>query len=391
MQRRVLLGITGGIAAYKSVYLARRLVEEGADVQVVMTEAAKRFVGEQTFSAITGHQVLADLFGRVSPHTELARWSEAVVVAPATASTIAKTAAGLADDLLSATLLATRAPVLFAPAMHTEMWENPATRRNVALLTADGCAFVGPATGPLAGGDEGPGRMVEPDEILTALSAILNPQLAGWQVLVTAGGTRESIDPVRFIGNRSSGKMGHAIAAEAARRGAKVTLITAASLETPPGVQRVQVESARQMAEAVFEAAPKADVAVMAAAVADFRPAEVVEHKLRRREGPPSIELTATDDILARVAALDPRPFLIGFAAETGPVENATAKAREKGADFIVANDVTAEGSGFGTDTNQVAIIESDGHIDLWPLLTKVEVAGRLWDLVAKRAGIRRT
>lgn len=390
MERRILLGITGGIAAYKSVYLARRLVEEGADVQVIMTEAAKRFVGEQTFSAITGHKVLADLFGRVSPHTELARWAEGFVVAPATATTIAKTAAGLGDDLLSATLLATRAPVLFAPAMHTEMWENAATRRNVSTLEADGYRFVGPASGPLAGGDTGPGRMVEPEEIVTAIAAMLNPRLAGWDVMVTAGGTREPIDPVRFIGNRSTGKMGHAIAAEAARRGADVTLVSTAALETPPGVVRVEVETAEEMAEAVLTRASTVDVVVMAAAVADFRPVEVAESKLRRREGPPELKMTTTPDILSDIAALEPRPFLVGFAAETGPRDGALSKAMGKGADFVVANDVTAKGSGFGTDTNQVSILDPDGTIDDWPLLSKDEVARRLWDLIALRAEPRR-
>ncbi|NOY56122.1 MAG: bifunctional phosphopantothenoylcysteine decarboxylase/phosphopantothenate--cysteine ligase CoaBC [Actinobacteria bacterium] len=386
MQRRILLGVTGGIAAYKAVYLARRLGEEGADVQVVMTEAAQRFVGAQSFSAVTGHRVLTDLFGRVSPHTELAHWAEGVVVAPATATTIAKAAAGLGDDLLSATLLATRSPVLFAPAMHTEMWENAATRRNVSTLMTDGYRFVGPASGALAGGDSGPGRMVEPEEIVTALSAMLNPELAGWDVLVTAGGTREPIDPVRFLGNRSTGKMGHAIAAEAARRGARVTLISTSALETPPGVDRVTVETADEMAEAVLERASRVDAVVMAAAVADFKPAQISDRKLRRKEGPPMLELTKTPDILAAVAALETRPFLVGFAAETGPVDAAIEKARDKGADFIVANDVSAQGSGFGTETNQVSILDPDGAIDTWPLMSKQEVAVRLWDVIVERA-----
>jgi len=391
MQRRILLGVTGGIAAYKAVYLARRLGEEGADVQVIMTDAALRFVGAQSFSAVTGHRVLTDLFGRVSPHTELAQWAEGVVVAPATATTIAKAAAGLGDDLLSATLLATRSPVLLAPAMHTEMWENAATQRNVSTLMADGYRFVGPASGALAGGDTGPGRMVEPEEIITALSAMMNPELAGWDVLVTAGGTREPIDPVRFIGNRSTGKMGHAIAAEAARRGARVTLISTSTLETPPGVDRVAVETADEMAEAVLECAPSVDVAVMAAAVADFKPAEVSDRKLRRKEGPPLLRMTKTPDILAAVAALEARPFLVGFAAETGPADAAVEKARDKGADFIVANDVSAQGSGFGTETNQVSILDPEGAIDAWPLMSKQEVAVHLWDLIAERAKLRRS
>jgi phosphopantothenoylcysteine decarboxylase/phosphopantothenate--cysteine ligase len=388
MQRRILLGVTGGIAAYKAVFLARRLVEEGADVRVVMTDAARQFVGAQTFAAVTGNRVHTELFGAISPHTELGQWAEAIVVAPATATTIAKAATGLGDDLLSATLLATRAPILFAPAMHTEMWEHPATRRNVATLRDDECRFVGPASGPLAGGDVGEGRMVEPEEILVALAAMLDPDLEGWRLLVTAGGTREPIDPVRFIGNRSSGKMGYAIARAAARRGAKVVLVSSSALPVPPGVSIVPVETAKQMAEAVEREAGTCDVVIMAAAVADFRPADPRPTKLRRAEGPPRLELEPTVDILDGLGSGDGgRPFIVGFAAETGPAEGARAKAAR--ADLTVANDVTAAGSGFGTDTNQVTVFDAQGNAEKWPLLSKDEVAGRLLDIIQREAARR--
>ncbi len=384
--RRVLLGVSGGVAAYKAVYLARRLIEAGAEVQVVMSDAAREFVGEQSFAAVTGRPVATSLFAgpSVSPHTELGRWAEVVVVAPATANILAKVAHGQADDLLSATLLATEAPLVLAPAMHTEMWNHPATRRNVAVLEGDGHRLVGPASGALAGGDEGVGRMVEPEEILASVAAVFAGSLRDWRVLVTAGGTREPLDPVRYLGNRSSGKMGHAIAAEAARRGAAVTLVTASDLPGPAGVDTIRVETAEEMARAVETAVEGAQVAVMAAAVADFRPKAAAGRKLRRAEGPPRIVLERTPDILERVAARRPRPFLVGFAAETGALEDAVEKARRKGVDLMVANDVTAEGSGFGSDTNQVTIIYPDGRRDPWPLLAKTEVAAQLWDLVDK-------
>lgn len=385
--RRVLLGVTGGIAAYKSVYLARRLVETGNEVRVVMTGAAGEFVGAQTFAAVTGHPVAGRLFGveSVSPHTELAGWADLIVVAPATAHTIAKLANGLAPDLLSATLLASTAPVLLAPAMHTEMWEHPAVRRNVARLEQEGVFFVGPVAGPLAGGEEGIGRMAEPEVILEAASHLLTRPLSGWKVLVTAGGTREPIDPVRYIGNRSSGKMGHAVAAEAALQGAEVVLVSTSELPVPAGVERLAVETAEEMAGVVVSRAPDVDVVVMAAAVADFRPADPRSTKLRRADGPPSLSLESAPDILAAVAALPDRPYLVGFAAESGSLDAAVAKARSKGVDLLVANDVAAPGSGFGSDTNQVTLIDPDGTMDPWPLLEKREVARRLWATVAAR------
>ena len=383
--RRIVLGVTGGVAAFKAAYLARRLVESGAQVRVVMTRSSLEFLGPQTMAAITGTPPLTDLFGAesVSPHTDLAAWAEVVVVAPATAATLARMASGESEDLLVAMLLAFTGPVVVAPAMHTEMWEHPATRRNVAVLADDGVRFVGPARGALAGGDEGMGRMVEPEEILEAVVAALGGgDLAGWTVLVSAGGTREPVDPVRFMGNRSSGKMGNAIALSAARRGARVTLVTTAAAPSHPGITVVPVETAQQMAEAVWAAAADADVAVLAAAVADFRPAAPAAKKLRRSDGPPEITLEPTPDILAGVAAMKPRPFLVGFAAETGAAQIAAAKVATKGVDLLVANDVTAPGAGFGTDTNAVTVFTVGGSVEEWPLQSKDAIAHRLWDLV---------
>ncbi len=381
--RRVVLGVSGGVAAYKSVYLARRLIEAGAEVRVMMSEAATCFVGPQSFAAVTGHQPMTGLFGAdtVSPHTELARWADLVIVAPATAATLSRLAHGLSEGIVATTLLATRAPALLAPAMHTEMWENPATRRNLDLLRADGYHIVGPAVGDLAGGDTGMGRMSEPEEILEAAGGLVDDSLSGLTVLVTAGGTREAIDPVRFIGNRSSGKMGHAIAAEAARRGARVELVTTSELPPGPGVNVHLVESAQEMADVVASISP--DVGVFAAAVADFRPARPAGSKLARSDGPPSIDMERTPDILASVVGRGDQVFTVGFAAETGGLERAKEKASQKKVDLLVYNDVTEEGSGFGSDTNHVAIVRSDGTAEQWPQLPKTEVASRLWDVVS--------
>jgi phosphopantothenoylcysteine decarboxylase/phosphopantothenate--cysteine ligase len=387
--RRIVLAVTGGVAAYKAATLCRLLIEEGAEVRVVMTDEATNFVGPSTFASLTGKPVVRSLFESdlASPHTDLARWADLVIVAPATAATLARLAAGLSEEVVSTTLLATRAPLLVAPAMHTEMWEHPATRRNIARLAEDGHHLVGPETGPLAGGDVGPGRMAEPEQILAAAFSLLPAGLGGIRVLVTAGGTREPIDPVRYIGNRSSGKMGHAIADEAARRGADVTLVTTSSLPALPSVKVIPVETAQQMADAV--AGVESEVAVLAAAVADFRPQDPAGSKLARSQGPPDIVLEPTPDILAGVAARDHRPYLVGFAAETGNLERAVEKARRKGVDLMVANDVTEEGAGFGVDTNRVTIIEPDGATTAWELLSKAEVASRLWDLIVGRLPAR--
>jgi phosphopantothenoylcysteine decarboxylase/phosphopantothenate--cysteine ligase len=376
--RRVLLAVTGGVAAYKAAILARRLVEEGAETRVILTESALEFIGAQTFAAITGEQPGTALFGQrdVSPHTNLARWCEVVVIAPATASTIAKLAGGISDDLVTATVLATTSPVLVAPAMHTEMWEHPATRRNIATLEEFGYHLVGPESGPLAGGDDGMGRMAEPDVIQESLEAILSPTGDQIRILVTAGGTREAIDPVRFLGNRSSGKMGHAIAEVAARAGHQVTLVTTSSLPAHPTVKTIQVETAQEMLDAV-QGVPT-DLAVLAAAVADFRPVAPQSSKIERATGLDSISLEPTPDVLASVMAREPRPVVVGFAAETGGVERAVEKAQHKGVDLMVYNDVTEPGSGFGTDTNKVTLIDDQGGTDTWPMMSKQELAARL-------------
>ncbi len=380
--RRVLLAVTGGVAAYKTAYLARRLVESGAEVEVILTESAHEFVGPQTFAAITGNHPHTDLFGAssVSPHTELARWAEVVVVVPATAATLAKLATGMSVDLVTATLLAGTAPTLLAPAMHTEMWEHPATRRNIAILTADGYHFIGPESGPLAGGDVGLGRVAEPDDVFEAIERLLTPPGPVIRLLVTAGGTREPVDPVRFLGNRSSGKMGHAIADEAARRGWDVTLVTSSDLPAAPSVKVLAVETAVEMLDAVSSV--ETDVAILAAAVADFRPAEPSPFKLARSEGLDSIGLEPNPDILASVVARPDRPFVVGFAAETGDVDRAISKAKAKNVDLLVYNDVSEPGSGFGTDTNRVTVIDAEAKSEAWPMLSKSEVAARLLDRV---------
>ena len=385
--RRLVLGISGGIAAYKAVYLARRLIEAGAEVRTVMTAGALRFVGEQSLSAVTGHRAVTSLFGdaAVSPHTELARWAEAIVIAPATANVLAKVANGLSDDALTATVAAFDGPVVMAPAMHTEMWQQPACRRNTELLERDGRWLVGPVRGALAGGDTGMGRMSEPEDILATTAAVFDSSLSGLTVLVTAGGTREAIDPVRYVGNRSSGKMGHAVAFEAARRGARVVLVTTvAGVSMPHTVEVVRVQSAAEMATAVWSRAPEIDVAVLAAAVADFRPSAVAPAKLARADGPPTIVLEPAPNVLSGlVQRAAPEVTIVGFAAETGALDRAVGKAASYGVDFIVANDVTRPGSGFGTDTNQVSIISPDGTQEHLDLLTKPEVAGIILSRVA--------
>ena len=381
--RRIVLGITGGVAAYKAAYLARRLIELDANVRVVMTRSATKFVGEQTLAAITGENPVADLFGGddVSPHTTLARWADTIVVAPATAATLSRLATGLSEDPVSATVLASTAPVVVAPAMHTEMWEHPATQRNVATLVEDGYTIVGPDQGALAGGDVGLGRLVDPDVIVEALIGKDGP-LVGTNVLVTAGGTREPIDPVRFIGNRSSGKMGNAVALAAARRGATVILVTTAPSPRHPHIEVVDVETAREMADAAWKAAEDADIAVLAAAVADFTPDDPAPTKLRRASGPPEITLVESANVLGGIASMPDRPFLVGFAAETGSLEQAVEKAQTYGVDLLVGNDVTALGSEFGSDTNEVLVVTPDGSAEPWELMTKNEVAERLLDRI---------
>ena len=389
--RRVVLGVSGGVAAYKAAYLCRRLLEEGADVRVVMTPEATEFIGRQTMAALTGHQPLVRLFDlpAVSPHTELGQWAEVVVVAPATLHTMSKIAHGISGDALATTVLASAAPLLIVPAMHTEMWEHPATVRIVELLRDAGHTLIGPEEGELAGGDIGIGRMVDPEMIVhachRALARVDGSPWAGRRVLITAGGTREAIDPVRFVGNRSSGKMGYAIAESAARQGADVTLVSSSALPEPIGVEVIAVETAEDMAAATWPLAPSFDVAILSAAVADFRPIEPAANKLRRVDGIPEIRLEPTPNILAGIAAMTDKPFLVGFAAQTGSLVDAARKATTYGVDLLVGNDVSAHGSGFGTDTNQVTIFTPEGGEDRWPMLTKIEVADRLLAVVAER------
>ena len=382
--RRVVLGVSGGVAAYKAAYLARRLLEVGAEVRPVMTPDAASFLGPQTLSALTGHRTVTSLFGAesVSPHTELGQWAELIIVAPATARTLAKLAYGLSGDALSATVLASEALILIAPAMHTEMWNQEAVRQAVSELEKAGRHIIGPVSGELAGGDVGAGRLGEPEDVVEHARRILTPQdLAGQKVLITSGGTREPIDPVRFIGNRSSGKMGSAIALEAARRGALVQLVSTQPADHD-GVETIRVETAADMYQQVMDRIDGTDVVVLAAAVADFRPSVDHPKKLKKADGVPTIELTETDSIIRSIAALVPRPMLIGFAAETGSLDGALVKAAEYGTDVIVANDVAAAGSGFGSDDNQVTFLRPDGTSEALPLLSKDAVATAIWDRV---------
>lgn len=386
--RRIVLGVAGGIAAYKAVEVCRRLVDGGAHVVPVLTRGARRFVGETTFSALASERARTSLFDDPDPipHTRLGQSADLVLVAPATARVIGTYAAGISNDLLTATLLATEAPVVVCPAMHAEMWRHPAVQDNIATLRRRGVHVVEPEEGRLAGGDVGQGRLAEPATIVAAVESVLarGRDMAGLHVLVTAGGTREPIDPVRFIGNRSSGKQGHALAAEAAARGAKVTLVTTAALPVPPGADVVRVETAAEMDEAVRAVAPAADVIVMAAAVADFRPAAASTTKIKKDEGVPEIVLEPTVDILAGLGRTKrPDQTLVGFAAETEQVrQNAASKLVAKGADLIVANDVTAPGAGFEHDTNHVVILNADGTEREVPLADKRAVARAVFDAV---------
>ncbi|MGH8993103.1 MAG: bifunctional phosphopantothenoylcysteine decarboxylase/phosphopantothenate--cysteine ligase CoaBC [Acidimicrobiia bacterium] len=382
-----MLGVSGGIAAYKAVEVCRRLVDAGAHVAPVLTEDATRFVGPLTFSALASEPARTSLFDAAEPipHTRLGQSADLILVAPATAKLIGKYAAGISDDLLTATLLATRAPVLIAPAMHTEMWEHPAVVDNLALLRRRGVAVVDPESGRLAGGDVGAGRLADPARIVAAATQLLSPgDLAGLRVLVTAGGTREPIDPVRFIGNRSSGKMGYALAAVAARRGATVCLVTTVRRPLPAGpVEEVRVSTAAEMADAVTARFGDVDVVVMAAAVADFRPKVAAPSKLKKAEGAPEIILEPTPDILAALGSAKQGQFLVGFAAETEQlVSHATAKMAAKRVDLMVANDVSAADSGFEVDTNRAVLITPAGEQTELPHMTKIELAEAIWDRV---------
>ena len=396
--RRVVLGVSGGIAAYKAVDLCRRMVDAGAHVIPVLTEDATRFIGALTFSALASEPARTQLFtGPLGdgaddpiPHTRLGQSADVVVVAPATARLIAKYAAGLSDDLLTATLLATRAPVVLAPAMHTEMWEHPAVRENLATLRRRGVHVVDPESGRLAGGDIGTGRLASPETIMGVVVEVLtrDADLAGVRVLVTAGGTREPIDPVRFIGNRSSGKMGHAVACQAHARGAAVTLVTTSGLPVPDGVDVVAVGTAAEMRKAVLSRFGAVDAVVMAAAVADFRPKIAASGKLKKSNGAPEIVLEPTPDILAELGASKQGQILVGFAAETDNLStHAAEKLVRKNVDLLVANDVSDPEAGFEVDTNRAILLDSSGASEETPLLTKAALADVILDRVAARLG----
>lgn len=388
--RRVLLGVTGGIACYKSLHIARQLTQAGAEVDVVMTASAQEFVGRITFEALTGRPTYTSLMdaGHALDHVRLARAAHVIVVAPATADFVARAAHGRADDLLAACLLAADAPVLVVPAMNDRMWAHPQTALNVAHLRDLGYTVLDPAEGPLAVGEgSGPGRMPEPEVVIAHLGRLLDSTgaLAGRRVVVTAGPTREALDPVRYLSNHSSGRMGVAIAAAAWRRGAEVVLVHGPlAVPLPEGVTPVAVESTTEMRDAVASALATADVLVMAAAPADFRPAAPQAAKIRKGEAPAAVELAPTPDILLSTRdCRRPGSVVVGFALETGdPRASAREKMTRKGLDMVVANDATEPGAGFGVDTNRVTLIHSDGREEALPLLSKSEVADELLDRV---------
>ncbi|MFO7995974.1 MAG: bifunctional phosphopantothenoylcysteine decarboxylase/phosphopantothenate--cysteine ligase CoaBC [Dehalococcoidia bacterium] len=393
--RTIVLGIAGSIAAYKAAEIASQLTQAGANVNVVMTPEAVQFISPVTFRAITGRLVVTEMFDLASEfsieHVSLAKSADIVVIAPATANIIAKLAAGIADDILCCTVLATRAPVLIAPAMETNMYNNPVTQDNLSKLKARDFVIIGPATGWLASGREGLGRLADINDIVNSVYQVLGSggDLAGKHIVVTAGGTQEPIDPVRYISNRSSGKMGYALAEAARDRGAAVTLVTApTALPECTGMEVTKVGTAQEMYQAVQNIAPQADALIMAAAVADYRPTRAAKEKIKKGKAGLTLELECTPDILGSVKG---NFIKVGFAAESSDlVENARQKLQQKGLDLIVANDITASDSGFGTDTNRVTIIDREGRIDDLPLLPKREVAERVLDrvteLLAKRS-----
>lgn len=387
-QRSIVLGVTGSIAAYKAADLASRLTQAGFSVHTVMTENATKLIAPATFRALTGRPVATEMFDLSNPfsieHVSLAEIAEALVIAPATANVVAKLAHGIADDLLTCTALATRAPILIAPAMHTAMWENRATLANVETLRERGVAFAGPTVGRLASGGHGAGRMATVDDILDEIGALLgrHGSLEGRRVVVTAGGTREAIDPVRFLGNPSSGKMGYAVAAAARDRGACVTLISApATIHRPAGVRMIDVTTADEMLAAVEQALPGSDVLIMAAAVADFAPAKALSKKAKKASAPLSIDLRRTPDILDAVRDV-PVKVRVGFAAETeNLVANARDKLARKSLDLVVANDVGGEHSPFGSDENQAILVDRTDATPT-PRLSKRALADLILDRV---------
>ncbi len=396
--RRVILGVTGGIACYKVVTLARLLTQAGAVVDVIMSRAAREFVGPITFEAVTGRPVAPDILdaGHALAHIRLAKEAELVFIAPATADLLARAALGRADDQLTAVLLATRAPVVIAPAMNDGMWSHPLVSQNVRTLRDSGCEVIEPAAGPLAFGEGiGPGRMPEPDVLLAYAGRALETArgLANRHLLITAGPTREALDPVRYITNHSSGRMGVALAAAAWRRGATVTLVHGPMDVLPPtGVHAVRVTTTAEMRDAVASALPTADALIMAAAPADFRAAAVSAQKIKKGDATPVIALEHTDDILATTRVLRAPPAVVmGFALETTDLEsNAAAKLQRKGLDVIVANDATEPGAGFGGDTNRVLLLSADGARESTPLMQKSDLADVLLDRIARMLAARR-
>jgi len=388
----VLLGVSGGIAAYKSAELVRRLVDRGAEVRVAMTRAAREFVTPLTFAVLSKHEVYLEVFGSGNvpavDHVELAEWTDVLVVAPATAHTIARLANGLADDFLTTYFLVHRGPVLVAPAMETRMWEHPATRRNLELLASRGARFVGPGTGFLASGREGAGRMAEPEEIADeaiALAGSARSDLDGLSILVTAGPTRERIDPIRFVSNRSSGRMGYALAEAARDRGAKVTLLSGPSgLTRPEGMRFVAFETAADLENLLRAEFPECDVLAMAAAVADFIPEESRE-RLHRADGERAVRLAPGRDLLAELAPLRKNQTVVAFAAETRDLEaRGRLKMESKGADMIVVNDVGRSDVGFDSESNEVLILSRQGSREEVSRRSKREIADRIWDAVLK-------
>lgn len=396
--RKIVLGVTGGIAAYKAVELASRLTKAGAEVHVLMSRAAKEFVTELTFREITGNPVASDMWAKNQEfhveHIALARLAELVIVAPATANLVAKMAAGLADDLLSTTLIATKAPIFLAPAMNTGMYENPATQHNLEVLRGRGVHIIEPASGHLACGVEGKGRLPEAVELAGIVENFFAScgSLKGRKLIVTAGGTREPIDPVRYIGNHSSGKMGYAVAAEAARRGAEVVLVSGpTALPDPSGVRCVRINTALEMREAVQREYADTDAVVMSAAVADYHVKDVAAQKIKKSDDNWQIVLERNPDILKELGATKkPHQVLVGFAAETcNLMEYARRKLEQKNLDYIVANDVTREGAGFQGETNVAVIISRDGTAEELPLMQKSELACRILDKVEAALGTK--
>jgi phosphopantothenoylcysteine decarboxylase/phosphopantothenate--cysteine ligase len=402
--KRIVLGVAGGIAAYKAVELLRRLTESGHDVTVVPTAAALNFIGASTWAALSHRPVASDVWSDAEqvPHVQLGRHADLVIVAPATADLLARAAHGLADDLLTNTLLTARCPIVFAAAMHTEMWEHPATVANVDTLRRRGAIVLDPGTGRLTGADTGKGRLPEPDELaqiadlLLARADALPADLRGVHVVVSAGGTREPLDPVRFLGNRSSGKQGYALALVAAARGAHVTVVSAnVELPDPSNADVVHVQTSAELRDAVHKAAGDADVVVMAAAVADFRPAEIADHKIKKTDaGPEPVTLVKNPDVLAElVAARRPGQLLVGFAAETGDASgdvlvHGRAKLASKGCDLLVVNAV-GPGKAFGQSENTAVILGTEGTERLVPLGPKAVLASAVWDEVAARIASR--